>query len=90
MPEYIERETALKCLKIARGYCPCAYEEIAKLHAADVEPVRHGRWRNHAQGDGRGNYWPVLRCSNCDWREFVKTKYCPNCGAKMDLGEGGA
>ena len=35
MAEYIKREDALKALKIARGYCPCAYDEIVKLPAID-------------------------------------------------------
>ena len=42
--EYIEREAALNCLKIARGYCPCAYKEISDLPTADVAPVVHGEW----------------------------------------------
>ncbi len=36
MTEYIRREDALNALKIARGYCPCAYDEIKHLPAADV------------------------------------------------------
>lgn len=54
--------------------------------AADVEPVRHGRWQTHL---GWGWVW---RCSCCEYKmgrkEFFKIKrdYCPNCGAKMDGG----
>ena len=39
MAEYIEREAALKALKIAKGYCPCAYDEVKRLPAADVAQV---------------------------------------------------
>lgn len=39
MAEYIEREAVLKALKIARGYCPCAYDEIKRLPAANVAPI---------------------------------------------------
>lgn len=39
MAEYIEREDALKVLKIARGYCSFAYEEIKNIPAADVVEV---------------------------------------------------
>lgn len=35
MAEYIKREDVLKALIIARGYCPCAYDEIVKLPAVD-------------------------------------------------------
>lgn len=38
MAEYIKREDALKALKTARGYCPCAYDEIVNLPA--VDPIR--------------------------------------------------
>ena len=51
--------------------------------AADVAPVRHGRWIYGEDVD--------IQCSICghdaytegDYRQ-VKTNYCPNCGAKMD------
>ena len=66
-----------------------AIERIGKL-----EPVRHGRWIHdiNAQDRGIGGF----KCSECDavhqnlpvvekihvsW--FVGSKYCPNCGAKM-------
>ena len=86
--EYIEREAALNCLKIARGYCPCAYKEISNLPTADVAPVVHGEWIWADDG--------YLRCSNCHQKAPVMTQYqdepmttatayCPNCGAKMDL-----
>ena len=84
--EYIEREAALNCLKIARGYCPCAYEEISNLPAADVAPVVHGRWI-------RLQHSGTIVCGNCgrnirknrgnDYADFEP--YCPNCGCRMDL-----
>lgn len=52
------------------------------VSAADVEPVRHGRWVAH------DDFW--RKCSECGktWHEqWVISKalnYCPNCGAKMD------
>lgn len=57
--------------------------------AADVEPVRHGRWercfedwRQQIEGD---------KCSACGFEYYgtgiSRFHYCPNCGAKM---EGGA
>ena len=53
---------------------------IGKTQAADVAPVRHGRWKCH--GD-----CGVTECSACGWsiEEYVgDCAYCPNCGAKMD------
>ena len=105
MDEYIERESAIA------WFMPYAHagesidadvviSDIKGMKAADVAPVRHGRWE-----DGR--------CSNCkeeavstsfdepiydyDWEENLRyshtethteyhlTNYCPNCGCKMDL-----
>ena len=58
---------------------------INNLNIIDAEPVRLGKW----------NYidWGVAVCSMCKKRGFKRdyhgndlpTKYCPNCGAKMDL-----
>ena len=56
---------------------------IAEIPAADVAPVKHGKWIFDAE-----NYeW---NCSEChDWPidgsfDDDRTNYCPNCGAKMD------
>lgn len=52
--------------------------EIAEQSAADVEPVRHGRWIEC-------NYGLTFECSECKYpTEYSLTDYCPNCGAKMD------
>ena len=60
---------------------------IADFPAADVAPVRHGRWeqcfedwRQQIEGD---------KCSVCGFEHYgasiKKYKYCPNCGTLMDL-----
>lgn len=57
------------------------------IPAADVAPVRHGRWercfedwRQQLEGD---------KCSVCGFEHYGTGighyHYCPNCGAKMDL-----
>lgn len=57
---------------------------INQFPAADVAPVRHGRWINGDQ------YCPIckkdkFRGLDADiWSDW-KPDYCPNCGAKMDL-----
>ena len=46
----------------------------------DVAPIRHGRWVPfHSQAAGDIQY-----CSSCEIGFAARTKYCPNCGAKMD------
>ena len=58
--------------------------------AVDAAPVVHGRWiidtafGNDVMSNGR-----MVLCSECGQGRFTgKTNYCPNCGAKMDGGEG--
>ena len=52
---------------------------------ADVVKVRHGRWVNtHSDSE-------FVQCSLCKYPVYAAwnaTSYCPNCGAKMDKGEG--
>ena len=67
--------------------------------AQTINPVRHGKWRmkmmeNVINGETR----KVRECSECGSAYFVydssdntidvAPNYCPNCGAKMDGGEG--
>lgn len=69
-------------------------EQLKEFNPADVVPVRHGKWED-SQAINSIN--PVTldfeicdtyRCSVCS-EDFQKTqrkyKYCPNCGAKMDI-----
>ena len=85
MAKYIELDLFLKNV---RRNAPYIYHMVAPIAlitpAADVAPVRHGRW---IDGDP---YCPICRKDKfrgldadvwADW----KPDYCPNCGAKMDL-----
>ena len=49
--------------------------------AADVSPVRHGRWLHHTLIDGHIN----AECSECHKVRIIDN-YCPNCGCRMDGG----
>ena len=58
---------------------------VSRFPAADVAPVRHGRWlpfHSTAAGD-------IQYCSACEIGCTWKPNYCPNCGAKMDGGNDG-
>ena len=67
--------------------------ELAAYPAADVAPVRHGRYIG--EYDGYADGCPVFDmwyCSECgyyfeEWDEMPTYNYCPNCGAKMDKEE---
>ena len=62
--------------------------EVSDAPAADVAPVVHGRWiEDH----------DYLKCAKCGvmvkWDftffDIGNWNYCPNCGAKMDIEDGG-
>lgn len=59
---------------------------------ADVQEVKHGEWKDDQDDVYWGNYIVKKHCSRCGYTPnfdrktelFDLTKYCPNCGAKMD------
>ena len=84
MAEYIEREAAIA------WFMPYVHEEksidadvvisdIKGMKAADVEPVRPGRW---VQQPLNGTH--IWRCSKCETIGSPQWNYCPKCGAKID------
>ena len=88
MKEYIERVTALNALIRALGYCQCANDVIARIPAADVAEVRHGRWERVSTASG---IISRVRCSVCAGTQpltFENMPYCPTCGARMDEEDG--
>lgn len=97
MAEYIDREALeadlnnrLSALRYKNGYYDhytdgfdeCV-DRVENFPAADVAPVRHGKWtKQKCQGD-------YGLCSECNCRIPWIPKnytYCPGCGAKMDGG----
>lgn len=89
MTEYISRDTAIARLtrlevtdKLATT--ADAKREIADMPAADVAPVRHGRWETHYRSGTTVSKGVVSGC--CDMWNGWKTPYCPQCGAKMEDG----
>ena len=93
MAEYIEREAAITALLNDApeqvGYSrEDAADCIRYMDAADVAPVRHGRWKCNKPCPVCG----VDRFEGLDadiWADW-EPPYCPNCGAKMDGGDSDA
>ena len=85
MAEYIERENAIA------WFMPYAHAresidtdvviaDIKGMKAADVSTVQHGRWLPQVVLGQKA--WD---CSECKTLGSPHWKWCPNCGAKMDL-----
>lgn len=94
MSDYISREEAIELLHYnADETCSAVVSDFESLPAADVKPVRHGRW-----GCVYDYYTGVtdITCSHCKNTRTVngwfcinfEDDYCPNCGARMDLEDG--
>lgn len=68
---------------------------INSCPTADVKPVVHGHWGDEISvreyDDVNGGYFitRVVPCSNCGYEIAArnKTKFCPECGAKMESEE---
>lgn len=86
MAEYIEREEYCeKHCRCSNEYCDKESCPIWKAPAADVAPVRHGRWKLvGADRRGRGGIWKCTGRDGCGKFYPYKCDFCPNCGAKMD------
>ena len=95
--EYIEREAAYKaCEAYFSGVCVYDVSEsevindfekvIDAVPTADVVPIRHGHWVK--EKPDVLIHWHCSVCKNCYYLEEPNANYCPNCGAKMDGGEG--
>lgn len=82
MAEYIEREAVIDLITRRYENPEICAQEINSIPTADVAPVVHGRWEPiiNAYGDLEG--W-ICACGR-ESKEL--SKYCPNCGAKMDGG----
>lgn len=57
---------------------------IGKTQAADVAPVRHGRWVHEKTEDG-SDIWKCSRCgAGANYNPEGIILHCFHCGAKMD------
>lgn len=92
---YIKREDALKSIceycsekeMCADANVHCAeYADIKAIPAADVAPVRHGKWIEDSDEDEETeSAWNCSECHHTFWfYEPLLYQYCPNCGAKME------
>lgn len=78
----IENWTPIESASWQRGWND-AIDAIIN-NAPTVDAVKHGHWIYERINDTRGGSYSVVYCSNCQAHVPWVTKYCLNCGAKMD------
>lgn len=104
MAECIERGAAIRAIyeatnnplyrllgsTLADTIAADACKKIQAIPAANVVPVRHGRWIDKGKSP-YNDMFKAFECSECGMKYqdiTVPGYYCPNCGARMDGGEG--
>ena len=81
MDEYIARKALLDWAHEFYPEDKVFASAIINAPAADVAPVRHGRWV-----DTDSEFAQCALCKYPVYAAWNATNYCPNCGAKMDGG----
>ena len=104
MSDCVERIVLRDALYKADAITMKGIKIINQFPAADVAPVRHGRWEWFEEWSPGTTDYPT-ECDDCGWRcsncktkledvvggywddpdDEPKLKFCPDCGAKMDL-----
>lgn len=76
------------------GFDECV-DRVENFPTADVVPVKHGKWRWKSTIESGEDYY-ICFCSCCgkecgnyydeedDMVYYIRSNYCPNCGAKMN------
>ena len=88
----IDRKELRDALYDADAITMTGVKILNQFPAADVVPVVHGKWLEWFPGDCAlimTGEEMLYRCSSCNakYADAEEYKYCPNCGAKMDLEE---
>lgn len=88
MKEYHEKRAKEANMTGNRTVCVTWDDAVTLIKSAptvDAMPVRHAKWvykgKFYYSDNNTHNTWS---CSGCGCSEFTLTRFCPNCGAKMD------
>ena len=98
MADCIEREALIDLIaernrNTCNGKLSCLQMKrmVESVPAADVAPVRHGKWKpvkynaHCSCGKSYGTYhFLCSACNHIAYSQPYGLTYCPNCGAKMD------
>lgn len=74
----------------------CCLSKLQDMLDVETEPVRHSYWESYDtsayigtddEGDPRwaARRFYVCHERGCRYKSVVRSKFCPNCGARMDL-----
>ena len=88
----IDADALLEKMQRTSRYFSVVYD-VDAMPTLDVAPVVHGRWVLLDECYNEGVY-----CSACHKKVYkkcyanqkIKSKFCPNCGARMDGGDSDA
>lgn len=91
--KYIERDAAIRAvLKYGSQAAVAAVQEIKPINPhgelremlIDEMIDRMGEWEERYIDDANPMFRRRFYCSRCgEWTTYGKTRYCPNCGARM-------
>lgn len=84
MTEFISRDEVLEHSEYTENFnlvVPVRF--IKAMKAADVQPVKHGRWEYIRNVKLSGTI-KLCECNQCHNKIFGGLSYCGNCGARMD------
>ena len=88
MAEYIKKEDIEQKIQAGLNNLVLGHDAIEvlgmiyEMPAADVAPVRHGRWLCVDTDTEQ-----FFLCNRCKKKEYWESDYCPNCGCLMDGGD---
>ena len=89
----IEEMAMVVCSKCVVSKRCRFYKKPCSAIKAECEALYNAGYRKQSEGEwiwtenGNADYEKYWVCSNCKEHDFVKSKFCPNCGAKMKGGE---
>ena len=100
MSEYISKEFMLKnleddkmnnaehCEPVTIQIMERFIRYVKEFPAADIQPVKHGRW-SECYTDSHHYSGICSVCGRASIKSLTESlyKYCPKCGARMDLGD---